>query len=465
MHYAALSYCWGGNQALLLTSDTIEELSFKGISQEDLPRTIADAITVAISLGIQYLWVDALCILQDSEEDKAREIAKVAMVYSNATVTMAVSRASSVDEGFLSDRFPVEHTAVIELIVSEYQPGSTKTAMLVPQEPDATDLVSVMDHNPLGKRAWTFQERLLSPRVLDYGEVQTRWWCPEMMKLKDAPERTVWTDGWVYPEAGDTGHSSGYRYVAGLWAEMMPSALLWITKSSATQRRASCGKYWGPTWSWASVDGAVQLLEDSSPDTWWTEVARKFQCDVVGWEVEPLHKPSGGDEFGALKSAVLILSGHPRPAYWRRSKQCSGENMHAHLDPCFCITGRTGAEESLLSRVRFDTWISGFGGVEHTSMAEQQQSARDLDLFFLVIASMCEKNKLGYTLPSSVPGEKRWQEGLVLRKLVSGEYCRIGTFQSEAEAIFFGPGPGTDSIHRVQQQWMVEGPRQIIRLV
>lgn len=217
MHYAALSYCWGGNQALLLTSDTIEELSFKGISQEDLPRTIADAITVAISLGIQYLWVDALCILQDSEEDKAREIAKVAMVYSNATVTMAVSRASSVDEGFLSDRFPVEHTAVIELIVSEYQPGSTKTAMLVPQEPDATDLVSVMDHNPLGKRAWTFQERLLSPRVLDYGEVQTRWWCPEMMKLKDAPERTVWTDGWVYPEAGDTGQLDAIAQIMEGW--------------------------------------------------------------------------------------------------------------------------------------------------------------------------------------------------------------------------------------------------------
>lgn len=363
------------------------------------------------------------------------------------------------------------------------------------------------------------------------------------MRAKDASERTVWTDGWVYPEAGETGQLdavarvmegwkiceavplggvtsgqrqndssdeaelykrwktiidhysgrqltfssdrlpaisaiarsfqrlSGYRYVAGLWAEMMPSALLWTTKSSDTQRRASAEKYWGPTWSWASVDGAVELLGSSSRDTWWTEVTRQFQCDIVGWEVEPLHKQTGGDEFGALKSAGLILSGHPRPAYCRRSKQdfpqerYIGENMHAHLDPCLYITGRTGAEESLLSKVRFDTFIPGFGGDGHTTMADKQQSARDSDLFFLVIANMCEKNKLGYTLPWSVPVEKRWQEGLVLRKLASSEYCRIGRFQSEAEAIFSRPGPETDSIHRLQQQWMVEGPRQMMRLV
>ncbi|KAK3955212.1 hypothetical protein QBC32DRAFT_205825 [Pseudoneurospora amorphoporcata] len=65
VHYAALSYCWGGDQALLLTLDTIDELSTIGLSQENLPRTIADAITVAIVLGIQHLWVDALCILQN----------------------------------------------------------------------------------------------------------------------------------------------------------------------------------------------------------------------------------------------------------------------------------------------------------------------------------------------------------------------------------------------------------------
>lgn len=61
------------------------------------------------------------------------------------------------------------------------------------------------------------------------------------------------------------------------------------------------------------------FFEDSSPDTWWTKTDRLFQCDSVDWEVEPLHKQSGGDEFGALKAAVLIVSGggYPKPAYRR----------------------------------------------------------------------------------------------------------------------------------------------------
>lgn len=244
----------------------------------------------------------------------------------------------------------------------------------------------------------------------------------------------------------------------------MPSALLWITKGSDTPPRASGGKYCGPTWSWASVDGAVQLFEDSSQDTWWTKVTRRFQCTIADWEIEPLHKRSGSDEFGALKSAVLIVHGYPKRAYWRLSQRHflqephSGEGMRVHVNSGLYITNRNGAEENLLCKVRFDTLVP-FGGVEHTAMDE------DLGLFLLVIASISESNKLGYTLPSTVPVEKRWHEGLVLRKLPFGEYCRIGTFQSDAETIFSEPGSETDSIQRLQQRWIVEEPTEAMRLV
>lgn len=67
------------------------------------------------------------------------------------------------------------------------------TVLLVPEEQDAAKLLSVMDRNPLGQRAWTLQERLLSPRVLDHGDVRTRWQCPETIKL----EKPVGTDVWV----------------------------------------------------------------------------------------------------------------------------------------------------------------------------------------------------------------------------------------------------------------------------
>lgn len=139
------------------------------------------------------------------------------MIYSNVTTTIAVLRPLSVNEGFLSNRFLVEHTAIIKLVVSTAQTGGTRTVRMVPEEPDATYLVPLIYHNPLGQRAWTFQERLLSPQVLDYGNVQTWWWCPEVIKLKEASERTVWTDGWLYPEAGECGKLNEIAQVMEGW--------------------------------------------------------------------------------------------------------------------------------------------------------------------------------------------------------------------------------------------------------
>jgi Heterokaryon incompatibility protein (HET) len=82
--YSALSYCWGGNQPICATSHFIEALC-SGILVQDLPQTIQDAIEVTRRLGIRYLWVDALCIIQDSITDKENEIRNMGLVYKNAT--------------------------------------------------------------------------------------------------------------------------------------------------------------------------------------------------------------------------------------------------------------------------------------------------------------------------------------------------------------------------------------------
>jgi hypothetical protein len=66
--YAALSYCWGGPQEVVAKEDTWVAMT-QGITLSVLPKTIQDAVTVTRRLGLRYLWVDALCIKQDSKED------------------------------------------------------------------------------------------------------------------------------------------------------------------------------------------------------------------------------------------------------------------------------------------------------------------------------------------------------------------------------------------------------------
>jgi hypothetical protein len=71
------------------------------INFQDSPRTIQDVVIVTEDLGIQYLWIDALCIIQDDEEDRALEIDLIGHVYKTAEVTIAAPRAERVQEGFL----------------------------------------------------------------------------------------------------------------------------------------------------------------------------------------------------------------------------------------------------------------------------------------------------------------------------------------------------------------------------
>lgn len=162
--FAALSYCWGRDNHFTTTSDTIEH-NMNGIKFESLPAAIRDAVLVTNHLGLRNLWVDALCIIQDSPEDKQYEIATMQSVYSQATITIAASRSNGVGEGFLADR---NSTFFVELLSKEPDcaPG---TAVIVP--------TCKMALEPLNTRGWALQERLLSPRFLEYGSLQTRWLC------------------------------------------------------------------------------------------------------------------------------------------------------------------------------------------------------------------------------------------------------------------------------------------------
>lgn len=98
LDYCCLSHCWGGSKTLLLTKPNSAELK-KDIPIADIPQTYLDAIHITQSLGVSYLWIDSLCILQDSEEDWTEEAAAMARIYTNSYCTIAAAGADDCHKG------------------------------------------------------------------------------------------------------------------------------------------------------------------------------------------------------------------------------------------------------------------------------------------------------------------------------------------------------------------------------
>jgi hypothetical protein len=105
-HYVALSHCWGtlGKHPLRTTTDNLQE-HISGISWSTLPKTFQDALKITRELGIDYIWIDSLCIVQDSEEDWRQESREMGLIYERARVTIAAAGAAdSSPKCFILDR-------------------------------------------------------------------------------------------------------------------------------------------------------------------------------------------------------------------------------------------------------------------------------------------------------------------------------------------------------------------------
>ena len=102
-NYIALSHCWGSGYTYNLQTNDKDALA-DGISIALLPGSFRNATVVVRDLGQQYLWIDSLCIIQDSLIDWKQESEKMAAIYRNALFNAAADRATSDEEGFLSRR-------------------------------------------------------------------------------------------------------------------------------------------------------------------------------------------------------------------------------------------------------------------------------------------------------------------------------------------------------------------------
>jgi hypothetical protein len=365
--YAALSYCWGNRKQVTTTTDNLQRhkhiLSFR-----DLPATVKDAIAVVSKLGIRRLWIDSLCIIQDDDDDKAREIAQMPLIYSQATVTIAASNAKSVHEGFLRDmslypRFELPYRC---------RNGEEGSITLLPGIIRFGEL-----REPLESRGWAFQERLLSPRILDYRTYHTEWICQENKedrKLTDgiydfnmhpyaSDDFSIFSEAIL--EKGDTPSSDclsstvgkhntnifqlWYRlveiytfrdltissdrilaisaiadrfqpllndeYCAGHWKSCLDKEVLWRASYLGSSLKPRPSEYQAPSWSWASISapidtywftgpGKLDKLEEPTDDCF--EI---LDCQIQLRREEGSNKSTEVYRFGAVRSGTLVAKG------------------------------------------------------------------------------------------------------------------------------------------------------------
>lgn len=385
--YAALSHCWGVVKFLTLSADKMPHFR-SGIDVQELPQNFQDAITVCKRMKIRYLWIDSLCIIQSgngSFEDWQEHSSEMSSIYSNSDLTIAATCAARADDGCFRPRQP---RTVRPLRVLFQPPGeAVPSAYIVVQRPRFWDL-SLYDQ-PLFRRAWIIQERLLSSRILHLSESQMFWECRERTACETFPQgfsgpalEAMATDIDVMPfniaappdSMTDDGISSRWstivteytrcaithpdkdklialagiakkvaescldEYVVGFFRQQFPSILLWTLEPALNVGQVpGRGDYYrAPSWSWASIDGPIRM---NSLD--YTDEPKSF-ARVESIVVQLIDKQN---PFGQVEHAELILQGKPLRVGWPsdatlwvdpsypRGLQCSTARVEDPLNP------------------------------------------------------------------------------------------------------------------------------------
>lgn len=142
---------------------------------ERLPKTFSDAILVARKLGVPYLWIDSLCIVQDDESDWAVESSQMASVYANSYLTIAAASSDSDEKGFLH-LFPFEYATTVRLT----SPTGEYSVAYIGRKQWFHGFTLFREHDePLFSRGWVLQEQYLSRRTLIFSKKQMHFICKQ----------------------------------------------------------------------------------------------------------------------------------------------------------------------------------------------------------------------------------------------------------------------------------------------
>ena len=340
--YVTLSHCWGGHCKTSLTTSSLAEFQ-TGIRLNTLPRTFQEAVLLTRKLGIRYLWIDALCIVQDSHQDWSHQASLMGDFYANSSLTISATGSSDSDGGLYHSRSPLSVWPCRITAKWDCFPDDK----LVLNRPGWAEERAL---EPLSTRGWAFQEWLLSKRIIHLSKDQVRWEChclaasevcpkgledddidfhglptKSVIKLLESEDASaLWRrirkeySGKHLTVAPDkltafagiarmvhkVLKSPNEDYVAGLWRPELMTELLWErfkpTKEVKVIRKDHLSQYIAPSWSWASIDGRIWYPSSNDHN--------KKQFGVYADIVEAKTFPQG-DEYGPVNGGFLIIRG------------------------------------------------------------------------------------------------------------------------------------------------------------
>lgn len=190
--YATLSHCWGGMVACQLLKENMS--SFKDdIPFSILPRTFQDAVDILKALHIRHIWIDSLCIIQDSSSDWEFEASRMSKVYTNSYISLAATASQNAQEGLFRTREPSyirsccyqphQRNTASRTYVSNSRQAAVRWECV-----DPSDWVTAIVEAPLNSRAWVYQERALAPRILHFASREIFWECNHMRASETFPD-------------------------------------------------------------------------------------------------------------------------------------------------------------------------------------------------------------------------------------------------------------------------------------
>ncbi|KAI0326974.1 HET-domain-containing protein [Cubamyces sp. BRFM 1775] len=351
LQYIALSYAWGSRQQPNRTVKKNISSYLKAIHISLLPKTIIDAIQVTHALGIRYLWVDSLCIIQDSLEDKHRELSMMRHVYHQAFLVIDAARATNASQGFLDDSHCIQMEASIWLPFnwSRRHDRNPRQFMELLDDWPRADLLScghsvrmetlvIRARGHTGRRAWCLQEALMSGRRLCFAwslqfhcrqslqqraesPLNYKWYgatSPPDIVFRRTTSLVPYSADWFTIHAAwseivedytlrslsyseDTflacagiaeafGLALGSRteYLAGLWRDSLLFDLLWFVTDHSGRIRGRSDSL-APSWSWAVTRHPV--------------VFRPYQI----YRNKPAATLSGWEELGEVIGCAVTL--------------------------------------------------------------------------------------------------------------------------------------------------------------
>ncbi|KAK3994829.1 heterokaryon incompatibility protein-domain-containing protein [Cladorrhinum sp. PSN332] len=313
--YLTLSHRWGNPPSILLTKDT----SF--LLQNDITPYLLEcneaaafrhAIHVTRGLGFRYIWIDALCIMQDDGDEKTEDIIQMDAVYRNSALNISALEGRVSQGLMLSRNLLTTNPCQVTVRLPRLDHDLRLTAFRTEYSLRLTD-------GPLNKRGWVFQERALSPRVAHFTENQVFWECHTTEATETLPQglqdgrplsrfymgtmisssssteqlREQWHEV-VETYSGTNLTFAGDRlvalsaltkrfcmamerdpcdYLAGIWKNDLPLSLMWRqlnnkpdghyneTDGAIAAAATSCA----PSWSWASLMVPVNCVGHYSP--------------------------------------------------------------------------------------------------------------------------------------------------------------------------------------------------------